>query len=38
VAADNWTWRAGEAEFTGERAGRLRRLVELTGRSREKSP
>ncbi len=28
----NWTWRARRADFTLERAGRLRRLIEITGR------
>ena len=35
VAANNWTWRAEEADFTDERAAHLRRLVELTGRTRK---
>ncbi len=31
----NWAWRARAEDFTVERATRLRRLVELTGRSKE---
>jgi 4-alpha-glucanotransferase len=34
VAADNWSWRAKESDFTEARAHRLRRLAELTGRLR----
>ncbi len=33
VAQGNWAWRAGSADFTAERAARLRRLAELTGRT-----
>jgi 4-alpha-glucanotransferase len=32
VGANNWRWRAKSEDFTAERAGRFRRLVELTGR------
>jgi 4-alpha-glucanotransferase len=31
-AAGNWAWRARSEDFTPERAARLRRLAELTGR------
>jgi 4-alpha-glucanotransferase len=36
LAAGNWTWRARDGEFTAERAQRLRRLAEMTGRLRKK--
>ena len=32
-ASGNWTWRAEAPDFTAERAARLSRLAELTGRS-----
>lgn len=32
-AAGNWLWRARSEEFTAERAARLRRLADLTGRA-----
>lgn len=32
-AAGNWAWRARSEDFTPERAARLRRLAELTGRA-----
>ncbi len=32
LAHGNWQWRARAEDFTPERAGRLRRLAELTGR------
>jgi 4-alpha-glucanotransferase len=32
MSANNWRWRAKSEDFTAERAGRFRRLVELTGR------
>ena len=32
LAAGNWTWRARSEDFTRERAARLHRLAELTGR------
>ncbi len=34
VARGNWTWRADPADFTPERAERLRRIAGLTGRTR----
>ncbi len=33
VAAGNWGWRASASGFTADRAGRLRRLTRLTGRT-----
>jgi 4-alpha-glucanotransferase len=33
VAEGNWTWRAGAADFTPDRAARLLRLATLTGRT-----
>jgi 4-alpha-glucanotransferase len=35
--AGNWVWRARRQDFSPERAARLRRLVELTGRSRSQA-
>ena len=32
-AEGNWHWRARRESFTGELAGRLRELAELTGRA-----
>jgi 4-alpha-glucanotransferase len=32
TAGGNWTWRARDEDFTAERAARLKRLTELTGR------
>jgi 4-alpha-glucanotransferase len=34
VAGGNWAWRAAAADFTAERAQRLHRLAQLTGRLR----
>jgi 4-alpha-glucanotransferase len=32
-AGENWDWRAARDAFSPERAGRIRRLAELTGRA-----
>jgi len=37
-AGGNWAWRAQERDFTAERAARLRRLAQITGRLRAEPP